>query len=408
MSFATDDKTIRVGGWLADRAAGRLTRENEIREVEPKVMDLLFLLASRPGEVFLRDDLFAALWPGISVGDDSLARCVWKLRQAVGDDPKQPQFVETIAKRGYRLIAPIEAPPQPSGHRPRNTMVLGLALLAAVAVSAMLLLRAHAPEGERGAAAVTRQAEDFYYQFTRADNEAAIELYDRALATDPDYAPALAGMANALVQRVLRWPNPATEPDLPHTDLSGALQAGRTESEDAKIRLARAQNLAERAIRVAPENAAAHKALGSVYGAEAHFDLALESYRRAVQLDADSWGALIDLGDISEIAGERVAAIGYFEQAYTAMSRVYDHEASRVRPWQADLGLLIGDRYLAQGKLAEAESWYRRVLVQTPFHRGATTALARLLVRNGDATGAAELCRKLSDHAGPSSDCAGG
>ena len=401
-----NETSIVVGGWLADRATGRLSRDGQIREVEPKVMDLLFLLASRPGTVFSRDDLFVALWPGVSVGDDSLARCVWKLRQAVDDDPKAPCFVETIAKRGYRLIATVEATEKPS--RRRLWITAAVAGLIGVSATVLALLPAAPPGEDRGAAALTRRAEDFYYQFTRADNEAAIELYDRALVADPDYAPALAGMANALVQRVLRWPNPANEPDLPRTDLSGALRAGRADGEDAKVRLARAQNLAERAVHIAPESPAARKALGSVYGAEAKFELALESYRRAVALDPDAWGALIDLGDVSEITGERVAAIGYFEQAYAAMSRVYDHEAPRVRPWQADLGVLIGDRYLAQGKPAEAESWYRRVLSQTPYHRGATIALARLLVRNGDATGAAELCRRLGDHAGPSPDCAGG
>src|SRR5579871_893724 len=147
MNFGAEDKTIRVGGWLAERAVGRLTRDGEIREIEPKVMELLFLLASRPGQVFSRDDIFAALWPGISVGDDSLARCVWKLRQAVGDDPKKPRFVETIAKRGYRLIAPIEASPRPSGRRRWVAAAAGLALLGAVAASAALL-RIHVPESD--------------------------------------------------------------------------------------------------------------------------------------------------------------------------------------------------------------------------------------------------------------------
>lgn len=396
-------KTITVGGWLADRAAGRLSRGADIREVEPKVMDLLFLLASKPGEVFSRDDIFAALWPGVSVGEDSLARCVWKLRQAVDDDPKAPHFVETVPKRGYRLIAPIgEAKPK----RDRRPWILVLLVVSLILAGGAAYLLLRPPSGEEGVApALTRRAEDFYYQFTRADNEAAIDLYDRALAADPDYAPALAGMANALVQRVLRWPNPAGEPELPRTDLSGALRAGRTESDDAKARLARALNLAERAVRLAPGSAPAHKALGSVQGAEGRFDLALASYRQAVALDADSWGALIDLGDVSEITGDRAGAIGYFEQAYAAMTRVYAREAPRVRPWQADLGVLIGDRYLAQGKPAEAESWYRRVLAQTPFHRGATLALARLLTRNGDSAGAAELCRGLADRTGPSPNC---
>src|SRR5438270_13793337 len=51
----------------------------------------------------------AALWPGVIVGEDSLARTVSKLRQALGDDAKAPRYIETIAKRGYRLLVEVES-----------------------------------------------------------------------------------------------------------------------------------------------------------------------------------------------------------------------------------------------------------------------------------------------------------
>lgn len=94
-----------VGEWQADRATGTLTGGGTQQRLEPKVMDLLFLLAGQNGRVVSRDDIMTSLWPGLVVGEDNLARTVSKLRQALGDDAKAPTYIETIAKRGYRLLA---------------------------------------------------------------------------------------------------------------------------------------------------------------------------------------------------------------------------------------------------------------------------------------------------------------
>ena len=407
---------LAVGEWLADRSAGKLSRAGENQALEPKVMDLLFLLASRPNAVFSKPEILERLWPGVTVGEDSLARCVWKLRKALSDDPRSPRFVETIPKRGYRLI--VAAPPQTAesggraaraGPAARRTLAVLAALALAIAAmfAATPALRHPAPPAAMSRAAIlTRRADDFYFQFTRADNEAAIELYDRVIADSPDYAPALAGLANALVQRVVRWPNPPSQPDLPRTDLAGAIAQGRTSTPDARQRLRRALGLAERAVDLAPNDAAAQKALGSVYAAQSRFDPAVAAYRRAVALDPNAWGAMMELGDIAEIRGDRGAAIGYFVRTYAAMTRVYDAQAPRVRPWYAATGVAIANRYAESGAPREAETWYRRVLSQTPFQPAATSGLAALLIRSGDPAGAARLCDELVGRIGPSPSCA--
>ena len=118
MTATGAESMLTVGGWTADHAAGTLSRDGERRPVEPKVMDLLVMLASRPEAVLSKAELLAALWPGLTVGDDALARCVWKLRGVLSDDPKAPRFIETIPKRGYRLIAPVTRTPL-DDRRPR-------------------------------------------------------------------------------------------------------------------------------------------------------------------------------------------------------------------------------------------------------------------------------------------------
>jgi len=64
-----------------------------------------------------KDELFAALWPDVAVTDNALTQAVSELRQALGDDPSKPTYIQTVARRGYRFIAPVEsvaAPQSPS------------------------------------------------------------------------------------------------------------------------------------------------------------------------------------------------------------------------------------------------------------------------------------------------------
>jgi len=106
----TRRKQFRVGAWLVTPDLDELQRGDERVRLEPKAMEILVLLANRPGEPVSRDELLSGVWPGVLVGDDSLTQAVTKLRKALGDDPRSPSYIETISKRGYRLVAPVEAP----------------------------------------------------------------------------------------------------------------------------------------------------------------------------------------------------------------------------------------------------------------------------------------------------------
>ena len=85
----------------------RLSRNGEEVRVEPKVMQVLEVLAETPGEVVTREMLVARVWPGVFVSEDVLHRAIRELRRIFGDDTNNPTYVETIRKRGYRLIAPV-------------------------------------------------------------------------------------------------------------------------------------------------------------------------------------------------------------------------------------------------------------------------------------------------------------
>jgi len=406
-----------VGEWQADRADGTLTGSGTQQRLEPKVMDLLILLAGQEGRVVSRDDIMTALWPGLVVGEDSLARTVSKLRQALGDDAKAPTYIETIAKRGYRLLADVGPLPAqaPSGRQEESAakfssrlavwIAVGLAVVAALGIAAYVLLghSAHPPQDE--SRQLLTRADDYYFQFSRGDNEAAIELYQRVLGLHPDDALAMAGLANALTQRCIRWPQ--TMDDAPHefTRLGDALASGHLDKEPARSQLQRAQHLAERAVGLAPDVAAAQKALGFVASAQRRFDTALGAYQRAVALDPDAWAPLINIGDVLEISGKADEALPYFERAYAVMGRVYDRNPVQIRPWHASLGVLIAGRYRARGDMPSAEVWYRRVLSQSPLHRDATIGLAAVLRAGGDDAEASRLCAELKLRLGDEHAC---
>jgi transcriptional activator of cad operon len=81
---------ILVGDWQALRATGELSRGATTERLEPKVMNLLFLLAGRPSAVFTKDEIMAAVWPGVIVGEDTLARAVSRLRKPSTMMPRHP------------------------------------------------------------------------------------------------------------------------------------------------------------------------------------------------------------------------------------------------------------------------------------------------------------------------------
>jgi len=100
---------LRIDGWLVQPTLNLLTRDDANVRLRAQLMDLLLCLASRPGRVFAKEDLVAEVWEGRWIAQSALSRCVAELRAALGDDAQQPRVIQTITKRGYRLIAPVEA-----------------------------------------------------------------------------------------------------------------------------------------------------------------------------------------------------------------------------------------------------------------------------------------------------------
>ena len=101
-----------VGAWLVRPSLNRIVHQEDEIQVEPRIMHVLLCLAEQQGDVVSREALLEAVWPGVVVTEDPLNRAISELRKYFSDDPKNPQYIETIRKVGYRLIAPVNTPPE--------------------------------------------------------------------------------------------------------------------------------------------------------------------------------------------------------------------------------------------------------------------------------------------------------
>lgn len=139
-------KTLRIGDWFVNPLSGEIARGEERVRLEARTMRLLLCLAESPGEVVSIDTLLSQVWSGVVVTPDSVYQAVAALRRLLGDDAKQPAYIVTVPRLGYRLVAPVEsqvdAAPAPRPTRAGSSMYVALAvgiLLVAGAVTYYLV-----------------------------------------------------------------------------------------------------------------------------------------------------------------------------------------------------------------------------------------------------------------------------
>lgn len=99
---------IRIGEWSVNPAANEISRGGENIRLEARTMRLLLCLAERAGEVVSIEELLNEVWPGVNVSSDSVYQAVASLRRLLGDDVKQPAYIVTVPRMGYRMVAPVK------------------------------------------------------------------------------------------------------------------------------------------------------------------------------------------------------------------------------------------------------------------------------------------------------------
>ena len=98
---------LRVGAWRVNPGTGEISRKGETVRLEARAMLLLLCLAEHAGEVVSIDELLNRVWSEVIVSPDSVYQAVASLRRQLGDDPKQPSYIATVPRLGYRLVATV-------------------------------------------------------------------------------------------------------------------------------------------------------------------------------------------------------------------------------------------------------------------------------------------------------------
>ena len=139
---------IQLGSWRFSPSTGSLSREDETVRLEVRAASLLDVLCAQAGKPVSLAEIIDRVWDGRSVSPNSVAVVIADIRKALGDDARRPQYIETLPKRGYRVIAPVSQTGAPAGKTTltasgalsrRKTLLLG-GLVAAAVISLILIL----------------------------------------------------------------------------------------------------------------------------------------------------------------------------------------------------------------------------------------------------------------------------
>jgi DNA-binding winged helix-turn-helix (wHTH) protein len=248
--MAVHGHTFRFERFVLDAVAYRLTRDGVVVSLGPKALDVLLFLVGRAGALVSKTELLEALWPGVFVTENTLTQAISDVRQALGDRADAPRFIETVPRRGYRFVCPVAnvPPADPSREASGAGRARETASLEAYRAFTEGRLRLEALD-----AAHAREA---------------VRDFERALAHDPDYAYAYAGLASA--QFFL-------------------FETSRAQNRPDAGLLATALAHARRAAALDPDLAEAHATLSMILASTHASEEAVAAARRAVALAPEHW-----------------------------------------------------------------------------------------------------------------------
>ncbi|WP_286235625.1 tetratricopeptide repeat protein [Thalassotalea sediminis] len=115
-------RTFTLGTWTVDGDSNQLLNEDKRYTIEPKMMDVLIYLCQNAGETVSAEQLLIACWAGTFYGDAPVQKCIAGLRKKLGCNAKNPTYIETIYRRGYKIIATVTFPTNAKQVSPRKAL----------------------------------------------------------------------------------------------------------------------------------------------------------------------------------------------------------------------------------------------------------------------------------------------
>jgi DNA-binding winged helix-turn-helix (wHTH) protein len=362
--------------WVLDVTAFQLRRGAEPVNLQKTPLEVLTVLVRKRGRLVTRKEIVTAIW-GDAVHVDAEAginTAIRKIRQALNDDAEAPTYIETVVGKGYRFVGSITviehdaggarraSSPDPvtSGRSATVSYRLGAALLTAAVAAALLTaasgavvklggawrFRSHS-NTDRGDFQVAEPYLRGRVALARADGPQTPRAYfERALAIDPSYAPAHAGLADSYRAQAI-----ATD--------QGSEQAWRV-----------AEQYATEALAVGETSAEAHVAVAQIrLMHDWNWAAAREHARRALQLNPNLPDAHDVYARYLRVAGDVPGAVGHRKQAVA------------LDPLRADLRLQLALEQWFAGQTLDAVASARETLTLDVNNTAATGLLCNGLAR---------------------------
>lgn len=254
---------------LFDPSSRCVFRGEEEFKLSPKAASVLLALAETPGQVWSRDALLERVWPMVHVGEEVLTHAIAELRRALGDNFRNPRYLATVHKSGYRLMTRVRKE-EPERQAPAHT-----GTGAAFGFDAFAAYLAALETLDRGG---------------RQNTLAALALFSSLLKNHPDFAQAHVGKAKALMF------------------LGSVYEPRKSTLEEALTHCAAA-------LRLSPTSASAASQQGYVFAVLGDIDRSLPSFKLAIELRPDLAETHLMLGRVALARGEIASACVMYECA---------------------------------------------------------------------------------------------
>lgn len=368
MSADATSTQCRLGDLRIDLARQRVLRDDgQLLDVAGLSFRLLRHLLLQGQRVVGFDELIAQVWAPAIVNEDTVTQRVRLLRQALGDDVRQPRYLRSVRGQGYQLCVAPEWMPSPvpvSTAHIRRRIMIALSCLLALAAAVIGWHWLHVEDASTASPLLQRAA--YYAAIGQHDNnERALALYAHQLQVAPDDRAALLGLSRAHSARTCLY--------------NGSVQ-------DA----VRGQALAAQAIAQQPDDAAGYAARGYARDCLGQVDAALDDYEHALRLDPGLDAVRASIGYLYERRGRLAEALA-------------TNLAVRAPAKARFLTLQIASTLALLGDTASAEARYRRSFLLYPDNVFSNQAWPAFLFTQGrqleSAAALAQALERGTDHA---------
>jgi DNA-binding winged helix-turn-helix (wHTH) protein/Flp pilus assembly protein TadD len=441
--LARDGFVYEFGSIRLDPVKRVIAREGESVPLPPRAFDLILLLIERRGELVLKEELLARIWPDVHVEESSLPVMISLIRRAIGDDGRKQHDIQTVSKQGYRFISEVR---ETSAAEPLSTSsaesdtgaslvpqavvsesletdyfrvsVITAGLIVAAALLFLLIRFAgvhnHPEEVAEAAARITDDAgqaaseatPQMWYRKgryawslqTKAGILQSIEYYQKAITGDAGYAPAWAGLAiSNVILPSYSLPSDAADRDRAKAE---ALKAASLDNRltDAHIAVAmfsmidewnfiRAERELRKAVELDPTSSFARGELALCLAAVNRTEEAVTQARKAKALDPLSSKAATDLGIVL-----------YYAHRFTEAQTEFE-EVLKLNPFSYRTHVNLGKTYLSLERFDDAIKEFEQASVLSNHDPLTEGLMAEARAVAGDSKGAKAILAALQQRA---------